>query len=353
MSVRPHKTKGKGWWIIDYYPAGRKGKRRRITFKGSEGDAMATEQALRRSPGQAAVLVSPLVKDLVATWLEYYKEQVRPRTYQDAVDCMSHWLPSFGYYKPNSITRTAINNYKLSQLKEIANKAAVERGKAPRLMSKRTINKTLSYLSSFLRWAAENGHCSDMSFKIQGFPAKQTRSRVPKPLTPRQITNLYEKTDEAYKLLFLLMSDMGLRRSEALHIMADDVDEYRETINIIGKGGKQRSIPFLSNRVADELNAALEKRASGHLIVNPKTEKPYDQTAKWIARAAKEAKIVRHVHPHLLRHSCLSNLAMKGMSPHALQQIAGHANIETTNRIYVHIRHDFVQEEAAKIREGA
>ena len=67
----------------------------------------------------------------------------------------------------------------------------------------------------------------------------------------------------------------------------------------------------------------------------------------------KGAKIVQHVHPHLLRHSCLSKLAMKGMSPHALQEVAGHANIETTNKIYVHIRHDFVSEEAKRIRASS
>ncbi len=150
---------------------------------------------MRRAPGQVNALISPLVNDQISPWLEYYKTQVRPRTYQDAVDCLAHWLPYFGNFRPANITRSTINSYKIKQLKEIANKKAVSRGKPLRLMSKRTINKNLAYLSSFFRWAAENNHCREMAFKIQGFPAKQIKTAVPKPLIPRQITKLYECTD--------------------------------------------------------------------------------------------------------------------------------------------------------------
>lgn len=353
MSVRPHPTKGNGWWIIDFYPSGRKGKRVRLPFKGTKGEALAIEQEHRRAPGTVVNKIAPLIKDLIAPWLEYYETEVRPQTYKDAVNSLAHWLPHFGAMKPGQLSKAAINTYKQAMLRTVANKKAVQAGKPAAYMSKRTINKTLSYLSSFLRWAAENDHCDEIHFRITGFPARQTKPEIKRPLTPRQISLLYDCTDEQYKLIFLLMADMGLRRSEALFLKAEDVDEYHETINVTGKGGRQRSIPFLSDRFANELLKALDVRQTGYLSVSPKTGKPFNAARKWLLRAAKKAGIDQHIHPHLLRHSCLSNLAMKGMSPHALQQIAGHANIETTNKIYVHIRHDFVSEEARKIREGA
>jgi len=46
------------------------------------------------------------------------------------------------------------------------------------------------------------------------------------------------------------------------------------------------------------------------------------------------------------------DLARQGMSPHALQQFAGHSSIETTNKIYVHIGSDFVGDEVRRIRKG-
>lgn len=355
MSIRPH-THKKGWWIIDYYPLGRKGKRVRFPFEGSQGQALALEQELRRRNSEVKNTVSVLIKDLVPEWLQYYQNEVRPRTYDDAVDCLAHLLPAFGNFRPANISRSAINSYKASRLQCIVNPKAVARKvvakrEPPKYTSKRTINKELSYLSSLLRWAADEEHFAGLPFRINGFPRKQTVAKKVQPLTPRQVSATFNALEPEYELLFLMMSDMGLRRSEALYIKAEDVDEYRETLNVTGKGDKQRVIPWLSDRFTKHLLTILDQRPSGYLCVNPNTGEPFKDTKRWLIRAAKKAEIKRHIHPHLLRHSCLSNLAMKGMSPHALQQIAGHSNIETTNKIYVHIRHDFVKDEAEKIRK--
>lgn len=351
MSVRPLAKKGEGWWVVDYYPEGRKGRRRQFQFKGAKGEALALEQELRRAP-DAPMKVSPLVQDLVVHWLEWYQNEVATSTYKDARTSIAHWLPYFGHFKPANITRVAISNYKSARLQEITNEKAVERGEEPRYTKKRTVNKELSYLSSCLKWAAAHGHSNDLPFQIKGFPAKQTKAAIVKGLTPRQIDKMYEVIEPQYKLLFLLMADMGLRRDEAINVRAEDVDEYHETLSVVGKGSKQRIIPWLSERFINELLKALNERPSGYLSVNSKTGKPYNQIRKCISRAGMKAKIERDVNPHLLRHSCLTNLAMQGMSPHALQQIAGHSSIETTNKIYVNIRQDYVRDEAMKIRKG-
>lgn len=351
MAIRPHPTKGEGWWIIDFYPDGRKGKRIRHRHEGTKASALQLELELRRQSKKIDDLIAPLVKDIVPEWLKSYKNTVSEGTYRDASDALVHWLPYFGNFRPANISRKAINEYKSKRLKDVSNPKSVENGKEPKYYSKRTITRELSYFSSCIKWAAENGHCNDLSFQIKGFPVKQTRSAPPVVLTPRQITKMYQVIEPEYKLLFLLMADMGLRRNEAIYIKAENVDEFNETLIITGKGNKPRTIPWLSDRFAEELERALDKHSEGYLILNPKTEAPYNQIRKCIARAGKNAKISRHINPHLLRHSCLTNLARNGMSPHALQQIAGHSSIETTNKIYVHIRSDFVGEEARKIRQ--
>jgi integrase len=163
---------------------------------------------------------------------------------------------------------------------------------------------------------------------------------------------MYDIIEPEYKLLFLLMADMGLRREEALSARAEDVDEYHETMSVVGKGNKERILPWASDRFVDELKKVLDKRPAGHLTINPKTGERFVQIRKALNRAAQNAGLNRDVNPHLLRHSCLTNLAKKGMSPHALQQFAGHSSIETTNAIYVHIRSDFVGDEMRRIRKG-
>ncbi|MGB3225442.1 MAG: tyrosine-type recombinase/integrase, partial [Desulforhopalus sp.] len=313
MSVRPHPKKGEGWWIIDYYPAGRKGKRVMFPFQGKKGEALALEQELRRSPGEIGTVVSPLVKDLIPAWLDYYQNEVASSTYEDARVCLRHWLPHFGNFRPANVSRAAINNYKAVRLQEVTNAKAIDRGEEPKYTSKRTINKELSYLSSCLKWAAANGHCVDLTFQIKGFPAKQTRAKVPVVLTPRQISKMYDVIEPEYKLLFLLMADMGLRREEALSAKAEDVDEYHETMSVVGKGNKERILPWASDRFVDELKKVLDKRPAGHLTINPKTGERFVQIRKALNRAAQNAGLNRDVNPHLLRHSCLTNLAKKGM----------------------------------------
>lgn len=312
---------------------------------------MALEQELRRDANEIVNKVSPLIKDLVAPWLEYYQTEVRPRTYERAVGALANWLPYFGTFKPAALTRQAVNQYKEIRLKDIANKAAVERGKPPRFVSKRTINIELSALSSMLRWAVDNGHCKELSFQIRGFAAKQTKPLAPKPLTPRQITKMYEVIEPEYKLIFLLMADMGLRVTEATHAEVEWVDEYRETIAVVGKGGKQRIVPWTTDRAADEIRKALDTHVTGFLTLNPETENPYVDVRKPLNRAAKKIGLTLYINPHLLRHTCLTNLAEQGMSPHALQQFAGHESMSTTNKIYTHIRADFVGNEVRNIRK--
>ncbi|WP_163340047.1 tyrosine-type recombinase/integrase [Desulfopila sp. IMCC35008] len=350
MSVRPHPKKGEGWWIIDYYPDGRKGKRVRFPLKGTKGEALAMEQDLRRSPGQVKNETSPLIKDLISPWLEYYKNEVAPSTYADARNSLAHWLPIFGYYKPANITQKSINDYKAVRLEHIYNEKAVERGEEPRYIKKRTINKELSYLSSCLKWAVQNGYSNELLFQIRGFPTKQIRTQKPIVLAARQMAKMYEVIEPEYKLLFLLMADMGLRREEALKATAEDVDEFHETLSVFGKGNKERILPWTTDRFAEELKKTLDKRQSGYLSINQRTGKRLVQIRKVFYRAGRNAGLNRDVNPHLLRHSCLTDLARKGMSPHALQQFAGHSSIETTNKIYVHIRSDYVGEEVRRLR---
>lgn len=351
MSVRQHPTKGEGWWIVDYYPAGRKGKRIRISFEGPEGEALLLEQELRRSPGEIVNSVSPLIKDLIAPWLEYYANEVAPKTYTRAVGTMSHWLPVFGSFKPANVTKTIINQYKHSRLDDVANKAAVERGRPPRLIKKRTVNKELSVFSAMLKWAAEHGHCPELPFQIKGFAARQMKIPAPKVLTPRQVTKMYEVIEDEFKLIFLLMADMGLRASEATNAEVEWIDEYRNMIAVMGKGNKERILPYTTDRVEEEMDKKLEKVIEGYLFINPRTKKPYGDMRKPITRAAKKIGLTRNINPHLLRHTCLTNLAEQGMSPHALQQFAGHESIVTTNKIYTHVRSDFVGDEVRKIRK--
>jgi len=341
MSVRPHPTKwGKDpgqWWIVD---TGRGGDRLRTTFRGQFEDAKKLENDIVANTNKTTRIAQHLkVIDIVLDFYQHHAQEVSQTTLADVRVVFSRRIiPFFGRYRTMELTKDMISAYKHER---------VEIGK----VKARTVNKELSYFSSFLRYAREyKGVETQPGFSITMFRRGKTVSPPAKAVSPRVIDAMAAVMEPQYQLIFLLMADAGLRQREALHLTAESVDERNKTIQVYGKGSKYRAVPFTTDRLENALMAALAKRPAGYLSINEITGKPFYGIRKALLRAARAANVPFHIHHHLLRHSCLSNMAMDGMNPHAIQQIAGHSSIETTNKIYTHIRHDFVREEVEKIR---
>lgn len=58
---------------------------------------------------------------------------------------------------------------------------------------------------------------------------------------------------------------------------------------------------------------------------------------QYVPRIVKEAGINKHISPHSLRHSILTNMRLEGVSIEDLQLLAGHSNIQTTQKNYTHV----------------
>lgn len=338
MSIRPHPTKSKRepgkHWHVDVYLDG---KRKRYPFEGSYEDALEFEAGIRQAPAEQAPGPAPQIKELILPYIAHCETEKSPATVTDVSNTLKGPIMNvFGNLQPKQLSIELFDQYKKMRLDDE--------------LTRRTINKELSYLSGLLKWAAERGHCRSLHFTIPRFPQKLTNPPPVKPLTERQVTAMFKAIDEQYKLIFLLMADAGLRREEALQLQVEDIDEHNETIRIKGKGGKYRIIPWTSKRLERELKKTLKTRISGFLSVNPKTGTTYYSIRKALIRAANKAGIKREVGHHLLRHTFVSLAAMKGVDSHALQQLAGHSSIVTTNKIYTHIRQDFVRDEVQKLK---
>ncbi|NDY41275.1 tyrosine-type recombinase/integrase [Dissulfurirhabdus thermomarina] len=332
MSVRPHPTKGEGWWVIDYYPQGRRGKRVRVPFQGTEGEARALELELRRGP-QLQNLVAPAIKDLVPEWLRHCENNLAPSTCRDIVSALRVLVPFWGHLRPPQLTQGLAEQYKAARLREG--------------VTRRTVNKELSYFSSLLTWATRNGHMHPLPFRIPKFPPRQTRPPIPRPLSPEQVTRLLEALEPHYRLPVLLMADVGLRKSEALRLEAEQVDLARGILWIRGKGNKERIVPITTDRLREALEVALQDHPTGPLTRNPRTGRPYDSLKKALDRAGRAAGIPQRVHHHLLRHTFCTQAMVAGLDPRAVQAIAGHSDPRVT-QIYTHIAAEWLQAEARK-----
>lgn len=337
MSVRPNKDR-KGnivprSWIIDYYPQGRKGKRvQQVVLDMNEAEAIELETQIRRQYGSAVPLHGK-VADAIPGWLAAGRNNYQPSSYRDIQTSLKKLIPFFGQKLWTALTQIQFEKYKTDRLKDG--------------VSKRTINKELTWFSSLWKWAAANGYCNQPPFRIPMFPkVRRPQLRVP---TIEDVQAVIDAIEDKYRPILLLYYDMGMRREEALQLSAENVWLTSGEIRIVGKGNKERIVPITTPRLFEALLQAKEKHPVGYLFRNPKNkDKPYYSIRKAIIRAAEKIGLDQRTYAHLFRHSFFTHGIECGVEITALQAIGRHSDIRTT-REYIHVRNQHLRNESVKL----
>lgn len=141
------------------------------------------------------------------------------------------------------------------------------------------------------------------------------------------------------RMLFTTMYGCGLRVSEVIRLQVTDIDSQRMVIHIRqSKGRKDRYVPLgttLLQQLRDYWRAA---RPTSFLFSGSQADKPWN-----IAKVREEFRIALRIAgietpctTHTLRHSYASHCLQAGMQVGTIQQILGHANLETT-ATYTHV----------------
>lgn len=216
-------------------------------------------------------------------------------------------------------------------------------------LAQSTVNNVLAVLSKILKYAAE----------------VEVLATVPKfkfiKLDPRRyhfldfeefdhLIRVTQKRDPQLSVALLLAGAAGLRRGELAALRWQDVnlDLNKLTIDrayylhglqhdvVAPKGGHMRQVP-LTQRLASALRAHRHLKDK-HVLVRAKGGTWTCETFLWQGdRAYRLASLPRPAMPwHALRHTFCSHLAMRGASPKAIQELAGHRHIETTMK-YMHL----------------
>ena len=141
-----------------------------------------------------------------------------------------------------------------------------------------------------------------------------------------------------------LLYATGVRVGELVALDVDDVDFERRTIRVLGKGAKERVVPF-GVPAARALQAwltqgrpALAATSSGAALLLGRRGGRVDQRQ---VRAAVHA-LMSHVGgagdlgPHGLRHSAATHLLEGGADLRSVQELLGHATLHTT-QLYTHV----------------
>lgn len=193
----------------------------------------------------------------------------------------------------------------------------------------------------------EREHIID--FVVKKFDRPKKMQSLPKTLTVDEVEDLLNapdlSKDEGFRdrTMFEVMYSSGLRVSELLSLKVNRVNVEKGTIDIIGKGNKQRKVPvgeyaldFLKKYI-EEHRPHIKGKRSNYLFLNRYGDKLSRQYFfLQIKKYAKQAGIEEDVSPHTLRHCFATHMLENGAELRALQEMLGHANLATT-QIYTNV----------------
>jgi integrase/recombinase XerD len=174
-------------------------------------------------------------------------------------------------------------------------------------------------------------------------------SNLPKSLQPDEVEALLRApgvdTNEGLRdrAMLELLYATGLRVSELIRVRIDDVVMDAGFLRTMGKGSKERIVPF-GDAAREAIVMYIElgrphhdKYADPHLFLTNRG-RPMGRQAFWtkIGHYARVAGIKTHISPHVLRHSFATHLLENGADLRSVQLMLGHADISTT-QIYTHV----------------
>jgi integrase/recombinase XerC len=147
-----------------------------------------------------------------------------------------------------------------------------------------------------------------------------------------------------------LLYATGARVAELCGLDTSDINYDRQTIRVLGKGNKERSIP-LGNPAMKALNVwlkegrdSIKNSSSGSAVFLGARGKRIDQrTVRTVVYNALQAiEGIERMGPHALRHSAATHLLEGGADLRTVQEILGHASLATT-QIYTHVSTERLQ----------
>jgi site-specific recombinase XerD len=185
---------------------------------------------------------------------------------------------------------------------------------------------------------------------IKHIPYQKKHKTLPSILSQDEIKAFFSVlNDPKYFAIASTLYGSGLRLSECINLMIEDIDSSNMVITVRdGKGNKDRVTVLPENLLSALRNYYRKARIKPVTYLFPKKDdrfKPFSkrQTQSFIHDAGLKAGITKRVSPHILRHSFATHLLESGVNLRKIQVILGHRSLQTT-AVYTHLAKDFLSE---------
>ena len=218
--------------------------------------------------------------------------------------------------------------------------------------SRSTISRRTASIRSFTAWAYRRGHLdSDPGLLVtsargdQKLPQVQTPSDTAELLSYAATRTREEKSPAALRDWAILETiyATGIRVSEVCSLDTTSIDQQGMTLRVIGKGNKERVVPF-TRACLSALQAWLSHgrpslaipEAGRALFVGDKGRRIDPRVIRAMIHRMCAQAGVRDLAPHALRHTAATHILTGGADLRAVQEMLGHSSLQTTQR-YTHV----------------
>jgi len=215
-----------------------------------------------------------------------------------------------------------------------------------------TLARRTSAIKTFTAWALHRGLLgSDPAARLQTPKAHRT---LPSVLRTEQALDAMDALNSGAqqgdpialrdRLIVEMLYATGIRVSELCGLDIDDVDRSRRVLRVLGKGNKERTVPFgepAERALAAWLDSgrpAVAKATSGAaLLLGSRGARLDQRQARTVVHQTMSAVDgAPDIGPHGLRHSAATHLLEGGADLRVVQELLGHSTLATT-QLYTHV----------------
>ncbi|MBH0008946.1 tyrosine recombinase XerC [Salinibacterium sp. SWN1162] len=220
-------------------------------------------------------------------------------------------------------------------------------------LAKATLARRAAAARAFSAWLTTNNHTEvDAAARLK---APKAERHLPRVLNRDQMAEMMQSVEARAsssdpvalrdRAIVELLYASALRVSELVGLSANDVDDSRLTVRVMGKGAKERVVPFgipAQRALSDYLT-----RGRGQLTTETGGAAPLFVGARGKRVSARTVyEVIAHLladvpgsggsGPHTLRHTAATHLLDGGADLRAVQELLGHASLGTT-QLYTHV----------------
>ena len=288
------------------------------------------------------------IEEAVAQFLFHcqYEKNLSPKTLKaysiDLRQFSEHLARELAVTDIAGVDKTALRDYIKSLFNHLAEKS---------------VKRKVATLKAFLHFLEREDAVAVNPFRKMDVRIKETR-RLPRSISLADLEKLFRhlytlkkktrKKSAAYRLLIRdiavleLLFATGARVGEICSLRNQDVDLRQERVRILGKGGRERILQLCDEETLSALKEYLalwdeDEAEDAPFFRNRNDGRLSEQTVRTaLRRHTRDAGVVLHVTPHMLRHSTATLLLEEGVDIRFIQQLLGHRSIATT-QIYTEV----------------